>query len=65
MKKIERSIWIVAVTLLLIISLFGIFINDASAGNIISKMPSFKKFIKVLNIIQRDYVDEEEIDQEI
>ena len=64
MKKIERSIWIVAVTLLLIISLFGIFINDASAGNIISKMPSFKKFIKVLNIIQRDYVDEEEIDQE-
>ena len=57
MRKIERIIWISLVSLLLVISLFGIFINKAWAATIDSKMPNFKKLIEVFNqeIIWKDF----------
>lgn len=63
MKRSERMIWISVVAFLMVLSLFSIFINEACAGTISAKMPYLKKFVKVLNIIERDYV-KDGVDQE-
>ena len=62
MKNGERVIWISVVTVLLIVSLFAIFIKDASAGSMSGEMPYMMKFKRVFDIIKSDYVDESKTD---
>lgn len=62
MAKKERIVWIIAVSALLFISLFGIFVNDAFAGSVSSEFPYIQKFLSVFNSIKKEYVDEEKID---
>ncbi|MBR6061609.1 MAG: S41 family peptidase [Spirochaetales bacterium] len=62
MKNGERVIWISVVTVLLVVSLFAIFIKDASAGSMSGEMPYMMKFKRVFDIIKSDYVDESKTD---
>lgn len=65
MKKVERFIWISVVFAILSVSLFGIYVRPAKAGNITSTYPYLKKMIRVLNIVEREYVDQDKVDVKV
>ncbi|MCG8571504.1 MAG: S41 family peptidase [Spirochaetes bacterium] len=65
MKLRERFIWMMTVSILLLVLLFGVFVPSACAGN--SDIDSFyvRKLKSVLETLRKNYVDEEKIDEEV
>lgn len=64
MKNRERIIWISAVSVLFVVLLFGVFINDAKASSTSSGFQYVQKFLNVLDMVKKEYVDESKIDNE-
>ena len=58
MKKSERIIWISVVSLFLFLSLFTIFIKEARASNFDLNNKYLGKFLRALEIIENEYVEE-------
>ena len=58
MKKRERIVWISVVSLFLFLSLFIIFTKEVRASNTDIDNKYIVKFLQVLKIVEKDYVDE-------
>ncbi len=59
MKRTERIIWVSIVSLLIFLALFAFFIKEARAKNLDLKNIYINKFLQVLEVVEKDYVDED------
>jgi carboxyl-terminal processing protease len=62
MKNKERIIWVSVVLMLLVVLLFGVFINDAQAADQTSSFAYFEKFKNVFRVLKDEYVDVKLVD---
>ncbi|HPO50982.1 MAG TPA: hypothetical protein PLO89_11710, partial [Spirochaetota bacterium] len=64
MKNRERIVWISTVSVLFFVLLFGVFINDAKGASLTSGFQYVQKFLNVMDMVKKEYVDESKIDNE-
>ncbi|HOV13737.1 MAG TPA: S41 family peptidase [Spirochaetota bacterium] len=64
MKNRERIIWISTVSVLFVVLLFGVFVNDAKGASVTSGFQYIQKFLNVMEMVKKEYVDESKIDNE-
>lgn len=62
MNRKERFFWVCTVTMLLVFSVFVVFVNNATAKNLTQTFPYMNKFMETFNAIKSDYVDSDKLD---